>query len=577
MAFTKITTSNLDNTINTKLTAGETANAAIISLTTSLAPKIASVNVANSTFSVLDDTAVNTGGGYIVLTGENFAVGATVLIDTTTASAVTRVNSTQLQVQVPAKAAASYNLFVVNPDGGTGIKVSGISYSANPIWVTTSPLSSQVSAIAFNLTFNATSATSYALEAGSTLPTGTTLAANGYFSGTITNASETTYSFNVVATDEQLQDASKTFQVTVAIPAVRLYAWGQNDQGQLGQNDRVQRSSPVQVGTDTTWDQISTQEFGVIATKTNGTLWTWGSGQYGVVGDRTNRSSPIQVGALTTWSKVVMAKYFVLAIKLDGTLWAWGNNGNGTLGLNDRVHRSSPVQVGSSTDWSLVNAGTYMAAAIKTNGTLWLWGQEAAGSLGNSTNQVYRSSPTQVAGTTWSQVSVGPYSSMATKTDGTLWLWGNNENYGQLGFNNAGYPTSKSSPVQLGAGTDWSKISHGFNSSLAIKTNGTLWAWGRNHKGQLGLNDGVQLRSSPAQVGASTNWSQIDTDSGTVLAIKTDGTLWAWGTQQSGVLGLNAIVGSYTYGRSSPIQVGAATNWSKISTGGFMSIATTQG
>ncbi len=120
LSLAKITTSNLDNTINTKLAAGESANASIISLTTSLAPKIASVNVASNTFTVLDDTAVNVGGGYIVVTGANFQSGATVLIDTVQASAVTYVNSTTLQVQVPARSAATYNLYVVNPDGGTG-------------------------------------------------------------------------------------------------------------------------------------------------------------------------------------------------------------------------------------------------------------------------------------------------------------------------------------------------------------------------------------------------------------------------------------------------------------------------
>jgi alpha-tubulin suppressor-like RCC1 family protein len=361
----------------------------------------------------------------------------------------------------------------------------------------------------------------------------------------------------------------------------RLYSWGQNDNGQLGQNNRIAsggRSSPVQVGTDTTWDQISTQEFAVIATKTNGTLWSWGSGNGGGLGlnNTVDRSSPTQVGALTTWSKVVKAKYFTLAIKTDGTLWSFGKNGQGQLGLGDVINRSSPVQVGSATNWSLISAGNYMASAIKTDGTLWMWGQQVQGSFGlNESGNVYKSSPTQVgSGTTWSQVSSGPYSWMATQTNGTLWLCGYN-NYGHLGFNDT---VDKSSPVQLGAGTDWSKISHGFNSSLATKTNGTLWAWGRNHKGQLGRNIAYTTNSSsPVQVGSSTTWSLIDTDSGTVLATKTDGTLWVWGTQQSGVLGLNAIVGSYTDGRSSPIQVGAATTWSKISTGGFMSIAITSG
>jgi len=118
-----------------------TVTSTAAAITISLAPKIASVNVANSAFTVLDDTAVNVGGGYIVVTGENFAANATVLVDTTQASAVTRISSTELRVQVPAKSAATYNLYVVNSDGGTGIRVNGVTYSSNPTWVTASPKS----------------------------------------------------------------------------------------------------------------------------------------------------------------------------------------------------------------------------------------------------------------------------------------------------------------------------------------------------------------------------------------------------------------------------------------------------
>ncbi len=216
MPFTQINTTNIQpNTV--------VDFATYSTLSGSLAPKITTVNVANSAFSVLDDTAVNIGGGYIVVTGENFATDATVLVDTTQASAVTRVSSTQLRVQLPAKSAATYNLYVVNPDGGTGIRVNGVTYSSNPNWVTSSPLSNQVSGVAFNVTLSATGATSYAVAAGSTLPTGTTLAANGYFYGTVTVGLQTTYSFDVVATDAENQDASKTFQVTVSIVSPGLF------------------------------------------------------------------------------------------------------------------------------------------------------------------------------------------------------------------------------------------------------------------------------------------------------------------------------------------------------------------
>jgi hypothetical protein len=186
------------------------SNTATAAFAKTLAPKVLYANVASNTFTVLDDTAVNVGGGYIVVTGAEFQSGAQVLIDTTPAAAVTYVNSTTLQVQVPTKAASSYNLYVVNPDGGVGIKVAGITYSSEPTWVTASPLDSPTVNTAFSGNFSANGATSYANT--TILPAGFNLLANGYYYGTIPNT--TTYSFNIKATDDELQDSTKTFSLT---------------------------------------------------------------------------------------------------------------------------------------------------------------------------------------------------------------------------------------------------------------------------------------------------------------------------------------------------------------------------
>lgn len=200
--------------------------------------------------------------------------------------------------------------------------------------------------------------------------------------------------------------------------------------------------------------------------------------------------------------------------------------------------------------------------AIKTNGTLWLWGRNSYGILGTN-NTTPWSSPVQTVagGTNWKQISCGQNHTAAVKTDGTLWLWGRN-NYGQLGTNNT---TNVSSPVQtISAGTNWKQVSCGWSHTAAIKTDGTLWLFGNNLIGGLGDNtSGVDTyKSSPIQtIAGGTNWKQVSAGRFGTSAIKTDGTLWGWGYNTTGVLA-NGTTDSV----SSPVQtVAGGTNWKQIS------------
>lgn len=211
-----------------------------------------------------------------------------------------------------------------------------------------------------------------------------------------------------------------------------------------------------------------------------------------------------------TYSNTVvdMADIFVRKeLFLNAGLWAWGYNNFGELGNGTVTLYSSPIQVGILTNWKQVSCGQQHTAAVKTNGTLWTWGYNFYGQLGNNTTTIHYSSPIQIgSGTNWKQVACcggGNYTA-AIKTDGTLWAWGKS-NYGQLGLNNTNY---YSSPKQVGSLTNWSKVITSGNHTVSVKTNGTLWAWGWNIGGELGQGNTTYF-SSPKQVGSLTSWLSI--------------------------------------------------------------------
>lgn len=351
-----------------------------------------------------------------------------------------------------------------------------------------------------------------------------------------------------------------------------LWLQGDNTYGQLGDNTVTWRSSPVQtIAKGTVWKDIAAGNHVTAGLKTDGSLWAWGySGSLLGNGETSTsstgrRSSPVQVVAQSSqqWKYLIAPTSTIAGIRLDGSLWMWGAGNLGTLGDGTTVGKSSPVQtVAGGTDWSYITGGDRFFCAIKTNGTVWTWGRNPNGQLGDGTT-VDKSSPVQemTGSTDWKQVFCGASHTIAIKNGGTLWAWGSNSS-GQLGD---GTTVSRSSPVQtVAGGTNWNSVPVGGNwnttTSSAIKTDGTLWLWGSGGSGILG-NNSTTSRSSPVQtVAGGTTWKQVTIGIGHHAAIKTDGSLWTWGSNSDRNLGDGTTVN-----KSSPVQTTAGgTDWATV-------------
>lgn len=353
------------------------------------------------------------------------------------------------------------------------------------------------------------------------------------------------------------------------------------------------------------WVSAAAGAYHSLALKSDGTLWGWGFDNVGQVGDGSlgdpnpnggttgNKAAVTQVGTDTNWSSVSGSTYFSLGLKSDGTLWGWGDTsqleGNGLTAL-------TPRRIGVATDWKTVAGGVYHAVALKTDGTVWAWGNNASfggGMVGDGTSGTVIPAPTRVCqfynATTTScmaylppakAIAAGDFHSLALLPDGSVWAWGAGA-YGALG-NVSGVnqltaapvcaPGATSSPCSAFLGGAVA-LTAGASISAALLSDGTVWTWGYNSYGELG--DGTYTyRYAPVQVcqtysaGVCTAYlTGVATLGGGLyhsLALKKDGSLWAWGWNIYGGLG----DGTNT-DKTLATRVGSDTNWAALAVGGY--------
>jgi alpha-tubulin suppressor-like RCC1 family protein len=321
-----------------------------------------------------------------------------------------------------------------------------------------------------------------------------------------------------------------------------LWAWGSNQYGQLGDGTLIDKYTPIQIGVGNNWASISAGYHHSVAIKTDGTLWAWGQNTSGQLGDGTliNKNIPVQIGSATNWLNASPGLYHSLALTVNNELWAWGNNLSGELGDGTFITKTIPTQIGNAVDWFKINGGGYHSLAIKNDGSVWSWGINLEGQ--QAISPIFFgpvNTPTQILSGVWTDIASGVFHCMAVKNDGTLWAWGSNL-YGQFGD---GTNTDSFIPVQIPGVSNWSKISAGYQHSLGLRNDGSMWSWGRNPAGELG--NGTNTDSNiPVSLGVGSLWTSISASFLRSVNLKNDNSIWACGANGAGNLGNGLLLNS---------------------------------
>jgi len=273
-----------------------------------------------------------------------------------------------------------------------------------------------------------------------------------------------------------------------------LWTWGTNDVGQLGVGTLtvLQNLALVQIGNATSWISVETGDNSVLGLQNNGKLFAWGFNGAGQLGDGNTQDqlAPVQIGASLKWIGMSMGQTgnpafsHSLGITSEGKLFTWGSNVFGQLGIGtpDSNPHPSPILISTMTNQVNVECGFGTSYAIDASGALFAWGNNSSGQIGNG-NTTNGASPVQVSVVPlgWSKVAAGDTYTCSLKSDGTLWSMGNND-FGQLG--NGSTSSNSLVPVQV-IGSNYKQVVCGKSHTIALKGDGTMWVWGKNVNGQL--------------------------------------------------------------------------------------------
>jgi alpha-tubulin suppressor-like RCC1 family protein len=360
-------------------------------------------------------------------------------------------------------------------------------------------------------------------------------------------------------------------------------AWGDNEYGNLGDGTFAQRLTAVNVGSNVS--QVAAGYDHSVAVISDGNVWSWGSNTFGQLGTGSTLSaaSPQLVSGITgTITQVAAGWNHSLALGSDGTVWAWGDNQFGELGNGNLIQSDTPVKVVGLSNVTQIAAGDDWSLALRSDGTVWAWGNNLYNELGAKVPDVNDASnvPVQVAGLSGvTQIAAGASFGMAVQTTvrlgflrHSLWTWGQNT-FGQIGNGQVPdyfSPGGVINPYQVTGIPAPATIAAGLEFAMMVGTDGSVWGWGENSGGNLGVGTtGAGLLLSPTQtLNPGSGIIQLAAGNDHVLGLRSDGTVVAWGNNSNGQLGDGT-----TTTRVTPVQVSGLSGVSQVSAGFDYSLA----